>query len=137
MQKINAAVSLELRDTPRGWGVFSLQPIPANSTIETAPGIIVPQQFLNTCYFVATADGLKPSEIVLDQYGLGWTDGNVFFPLGWIGLYNHSDEPNAIFAVHSEKTLSVISLKAIAADEEIFVYYGEDWWAKKPFLQKL
>ena len=137
MQKITSNFLLQLRSTPRGWGVFAVEPLPANSTIETAPGILVPQSFLNSCFFVATADGLAPSEIVLDQYGLGWTDGNVFFPLGWVGLYNHSDTPNAKFEVDSEKTISVVSLREIQADEEIFVYYGEDWWAKKPFLQKI
>lgn len=137
MQKIKRDFSLEIRDTPRGWGVFALEHIPANTTIETAPGIIVPQSFLNSCFFVATADGLHPSEIVLDQYGLGWIDETVFFPMGWIGIYNHSDDPNANFHPCTEKTLSVVSLRPIQPDEEIFVFYGQDWWAKKPFLQKI
>jgi hypothetical protein len=138
MQKIGQHYKIEVRDTERGFGVFASEHVPSGSLIETSPGIIISQEFLNVCHYVATAEGMKPEEIVLDQYGLGWTPGKVFFPLGWVGVYNHSDSPNAEFSIEDDyRLLSVKSIREIPSGEEIFVSYGPNWWAKKPFLQKI
>lgn len=138
MQKIGSFFPLAIEQTPRGLGVFALVNIPADAIVETAPGIIVSQGLLNNCHFAAAADGMLPEDVILDQYGLGWPGGKVFFPMGWVGLYNHSDTPNAEFYYTGDgQTLSIRSIVDIPADAEILVHYGEDWWAKKPFLQKI
>jgi SET domain-containing protein len=138
MQEVGHHRKISCKRSPlHGWGVFADEPIESGVFIETAPGIIVNQKLLAACYYVVTADGIPPSEIVLDQYGLGWTGGCVFFPLGWCGLYNHSDKPSAEFVyVSDNETLGIRSLRQIEAGEEITVNYGHDWWKKKPFLKK-
>jgi SET domain-containing protein len=121
-----------------GWGVFADEDIPADEFVETAPGILIPIEILNACYYIVKADGLNPKDLVLDQYGLGWPDNKVCIPMGWIGLYNHSDNPSAeFFYRHESGLLSIRSLMPIKSGEEITVYYGDHWWAMKPFLQKL
>ena len=120
------------------WGVFAEEDILADQFIETAPGIIIPHEILNACFYVVKADGIKPEDLVLDQYGLGWPDGKVCIPMGWIGLYNHSDAHSAEFFYQKENDLlSVRSIRPIKSGEEITVYYGDHWWSQKPYLQKL
>jgi SET domain-containing protein len=125
------------RSSLHGWGVFADDDISANEMIEIAPGVMLEQSFLNACHYVAKAEGLKPEEIMLDQYGIGWTDGRAFFPLGWVGLYNHSDDPSAEFVYVSDELVGIRSTKSIQLGEEITVNYGDHWWKQKGYLQKL
>jgi hypothetical protein len=139
MQAIGQHYKVEVRKSPiHGWGVFALEDIPGNVYIETSPGIVMHSTFLDVCHFAAGAEGLKPEEIILDQYGIGWLPGSVFIPLGWIGLYNHSEEPNAEFFYRNNvEILSIRSRRDITAGEEICVHYGPTWWETKPYLRKV
>jgi SET domain-containing protein len=124
------------RSSLHGWGVFADEVILPNEMVEVAPGVLLQQSFLNACHYVATAEGMPPEEIMLDQYGIGWTDGRAFFPLGWVGLYNHSDNPSAEFVYVSDELVGIRSLKEISPDQEITVNYGDHWWRQKGYLQK-
>lgn len=138
MQEIGQHKQIEVRRSPlHGWGVFALEDIPAGELVETAPGIKIPFEILSACYYIVLADGIPPSELQLDQYGLGWVDDKVCIPLGWVGLYNHSDSHSAEFCYnHGIDTVSIRAIRDISAGEEITVYYGQDWWARKSYLQK-
>lgn len=125
------------RSSLHGWGVFADDVIPAKEMVEVAPGVLLQQSFLNACHYVATAEGTLPEEIMLDQYGIGWTDGRAFFPLGWVGLYNHSDNPSAEFVYVSDDLVGIRSLCEISIDQEITVCYGDHWWRQKGYLQKI
>lgn len=139
MQEVGQHFKIHVQKSPlHGWGVFADEDIPEHQFVETAPGIIVPQEILNACRFFVTAEGLRPEDLVLDQYGLGWPDNKVCIPMGWIGLYNHSDSPSAeFFYRHESDMLSIRSIRPIKSGEEITVYYGDQWWARKPYLKKL
>ena len=138
MQEVKHYQKISVKRSPlHGWGVFADDDISANEMIEVAPGVILEQSFLNACHYVAKAEGLKPEEIMLDQYGIGWTDGRAFFPLGWVGLYNHSDDPSAEFVYVSDELVGIRSIKSIQLGEEITVNYGDHWWKQKGYLQKL
>ena len=48
--------------------------------------------------------------------------------LGYGAVYNHQDEPNAVFKINHEKLyVDVIALKDISVDSEIFVSYGDNF----------
>ncbi len=138
MQKIgqHCKVSVE-RSSIHGWGVFADVPIEADTHIESAPGISVPGEILRLCYYILTSDGIPPDQLVLDQYGIGWPNDRVLFPLGWVGLYNHAEDPSAEFVFLLEpNTVGIRSIRPIQAGEEITVNYGEEWWERKSYLQK-
>lgn len=138
MQEVGHYRKIEVRRSPlHGWGVFALEDIPAEVTIETAPGIKIPQEIMNACYYIVMADGIPAEELQLDQYGLWWTEGRICIPQGWVGLYNHSEEPSAEFHHNYElDTVSIRSIREITEGEEITVHYGQNWWSQKSYLQK-
>ncbi len=138
MQEVGHYRKIEVRRSPlHGWGVFALEDIPAESVIETAPGIKIPRELLSTCYYIVIADGMPPEDLQLDQYGIWWPNDQVCIPQGWVGLYNHSDEPSSEFDHNYElDTVSVRSIRDISAGEEITVHYGQNWWSRKSYLQK-
>ena len=138
MQEVGHHQPIEVRRSPiHGWGVFAKERIPADVLIETAPGVLIPEEILSMCYYLVMADGMPAKDLQLDQYGIWWADGKVFIPLGWGGLYNHSEEPSAAFVENKEnQTLGIRSLREIAPGEEITVHYGEHWWERKDYLQR-
>lgn len=53
-------------------------------------------------------------------------------PLGFGCIYNHSSEPNAAYYFDAEKQLMIFKARRkIHAGEEIFTYYGHDWFAQR------
>lgn len=139
MQKIGQHQPIELKHSSiQGWGVFALAPIASNTDIEWEPGIIMPMEILRVSYFIMMADGILPETFKLDQYGIDWPDDKVFVPLGWVGLYNHSDSPSAEFIKYEKGELvGIRSLRDIEQGEEITISYGSIWWSRKDYLQKV
>jgi len=61
------------------------------------------------------------------------------YAFGNASLYNHSDKPSAKYFVDIKVNKIIFqSLRDIKKDEEITVFYGENWWKKrkKDFKQK-
>lgn len=53
-------------------------------------------------------------------------------PLGFGGIYNHSNSPNARFDYNEQTKLLVFTAtQAIKRNEEIFIYYGKNWFAAR------
>jgi SET domain-containing protein len=46
--------------------------------------------------------------------------------LGYASLYNHKDNCNCDYLIN-EKVIKIFALRDIAKDEELFIFYGEDW----------
>ena len=46
-------------------------------------------------------------------------------------MYNHSDQNNAEWEVINEKQIKVVAIQPIPKGQEIFVSYGDDYWAGK------
>ena len=121
-----------------GWGVYSNSLIPAESIIEVAPVIVYPKAFIDTAIWVARADGMKDEDYMLDRYSLVWDSFGVAIPMGWVGIYNHSDKPNARFvADHKQRLLGIMTLKDIYPEEQITVSYGNTWFKSKPYITKV
>jgi uncharacterized protein len=117
---------IEIRSTEsKGRGMFALEDIPAYQIIETAPVIVM------------SADERKLlDQTLLHDYIFEWTpDGQqqCIMALGNVPIYNHSYASNAEYAMDYEsQSISIQSVRDIAAGEEITINYNGDWNDEKP-----
>jgi len=71
---------------------------------------------------------------LLIDYRFNWPQGGEWeeqvFPLGYGGLYNHSENANAYWVSNLEnKTFQFISHREIKKGDEIFTWYGDvSYW---------
>ena len=101
--------------TNRGRGVFTTEHISANTTIEIAPVIIVNAN-----------DREKLEQTLLFDYIFEWGEDHKMaaVALGYVSIYNHSNQPNCAYEMDFEnQTISIITLKDIAVGSELFINY--------------
>ena len=102
-----------------GRGVFTAEPIAADTVIETAPVIVM-----------SGADRLKLDETLLHDYIFEWGDQktNCCMALGYVPLYNHSYSSNCEYEMDFDAhTISIKTMKPINAGEELFINYNGNW----------
>lgn len=104
-----------------GRGVFALEDIKKGEVIEEAPVLILKfEDFVETRW-----------NLLFEYYF--WMDKYVLLALGYGGLYNHSNTPNAKYKISkTEKLIRFIAIKDIKKDEEIFFNYRGDSKSKTP-----
>ena len=99
----------------RGRGVYTTEPITANTTIEIAPVVVV------------DASGReKLEQTLLYDYIFEWGPDSKMaaVALGYVSIYNHSNTPNCSYEMDFEhETITVTTLSAINAGEELFINY--------------
>ena len=99
----------------RGRGVFTTEPILANTTIEIAPVIVV------------DAIGREKLEkTLLYDYIFEWGEDSKMaaVALGYISIYNHSNQPNCAYEMDFEnQTISITTLLDIEIGAELFINY--------------
>jgi SET domain-containing protein len=99
----------------RGRGVFAMEAIEANTTIEIAPVIVV-----------SATEREKLEQTLLYDYIFEWGDDAKMaaVALGYISIYNHSNHPNCAYEMDFEhQTISITTLKDIEVGEELFINY--------------
>ena len=116
---------LYIMDTPlRGRGVFSTEPIEEGTTIEIAPVIVLSE-----------ADRAKVDATLLHDYIFEWGEGEreAAVALGYVSIYNHSEDANCKYDMDYEhKTIQILTKRGIAADEELCINYNGDGVKNKP-----
>ena len=99
----------------RGRGVFTTEPILANTTIEIAPVIVV------------DASGReKLEQTLLYDYIFEWGEDSKMaaVALGYISIYNHSNQPNCNYEMDFEnQTISITTIQDIEPGAELFINY--------------
>ncbi len=108
----------------KGRGVFTSKPIPANAVIEVAPVLV-----LNAKDRVAVED------TSLYYYIFEWGDDTEMgaVGLGYVSIYNHESPSNCEYSMdYEEKTISIQTMRAIAAGEELTINYSAGWDDWKP-----
>ena len=118
-------VPLTVRHTEeRGRGVFADAPIAEGTVIEECPLIVLP------------AEEVEPTmRTNLGNYAFQWggTRDQSAIALGYGSLYNHSDDPNALYVRRLEdQVIAFLSIRAIAAGEEITVSYNGGFGDRSP-----
>ena len=116
------------KSTIHGLGVFSSKFIKKGELIEECPLIrldVTPQEYINNNILFDYTFNWPPET---NQ----WTEQVIC--LGFGSLYNHSTNPSARWkANYINKTLEFFSIKDIQSDEEIFVFYGDEfYWKDRP-----
>ncbi len=119
---INPALFLA-ETTYKGRGVFTHKKIPPHTIIEIAPVIVM------------NADERKLlDQTLLHDYIFEWGADRMqcCMALGWVPVYNHSSKSNCEYEMNFEdRTISIKTIREIAAGEEIFINYNGDWNNKK------
>ena len=123
-----------------GYGVYTYETIPAGTEIEISPVFLYPQDLLNTVIYMAQSEGVKDSDIGLDQYAVDWIDVDEMQKtavlLGYLSIYNHSSNNNAeFFTDYTDRLVGIKTIRDIAVGEQITVSYGPHWVeAKKDYI---
>lgn len=115
-----------IRHTPaKGRGIFALEAIPADETIETAPVIVMTAE-----------DRLHLDCTLLHDYIFEWQpegQKQCCMALGYVPVYNHAYHSNAeYFMDYENQNISVRTVRPIAEGEEITINYNGDWNDETP-----
>jgi SET domain-containing protein len=100
----------------RGRGVFAMESIPAGTTIEIAPVIVLNAE-----------ERAKVEATQLYNYVFEWGEdnSNAAVALGYVSIYNHSKLANCKYEMDFDfQTISIITLQAIGIGEELFINYN-------------
>lgn len=113
-----------------GRGVFTETDLKKNTIVEIAPVIVMSRE-----------DRSYLDKTLLHDYIFEWGDDHeqVCMALGYVPLYNHSYQSNCEYEMNFHKQLiTVKTVRAIKAGEELFINYNGDWNNAKPiwFHQK-
>lgn len=109
---------VELSDQ-KGRGVFTTEPIEADTIIEISPVIVM-----------SSEDRLHLDKTLLHDYIFEWgpDKSQCCMALGLIPIYNHSYTSNSDYYMDFEEQMMVIkTVRDIAAGEEITINYNGDW----------
>ena len=100
----------------KGRGVFAARKIPAGTSIEACPVIVIPPEEVEIL-----------GKTVLGNYHFQWgglSEASAI-ALGFGSLYNHAHDPNAMYVKKYEaREIEFVSLRDIDEGEEITVSYN-------------
>lgn len=108
----------------KGKGVFTTKAIPANTVIEVAPVVVLNAK-----------DRKKLEETKLYHYIFEWGDDTSLggMGLGYVSMYNHTSPSNCEYEMdYEEETISIKTMRAIKAGEELTINYSAGWDDWKP-----
>lgn len=111
--------------TSKGRGLFTADSLPEDVLIETSPVLVMD-----------AAARLHLDQTDLHDYIFEWQpeDQNLCcMALGYLSVYNHSYTSNCeYFMDYPSNTMSIKTVRAIAANEELTINYNGDWNDAKP-----
>ncbi|MGZ3852979.1 MAG: SET domain-containing protein [Flavisolibacter sp.] len=110
--------------TEKGRGVFTSSDLKKNTIIEVAPVIVMSKQ-----------DRLHIDQTLLHDYIFEWGDkqNQCCMALGYVPLYNHSYRSNCEYEMNFKmQIITVKTVRAIKAGEELSINYNGDWNNGKP-----
>jgi len=102
-----------------GRGVFTSAALEKNCIIEIAPAIVMGKE-----------DRQWLDKTVLHDYIFEWGPDadQCCMALGYVPIYNHSYQSNCEYEMDYEAlTISIITMRQIAAGEELFINYNGTW----------
>ncbi len=108
----------------KGRGVFTEEELPSDFVVETSPVIVM-----------SNAERKLLDQTLLHDYIFEWQpDGAELccMALGWVPIYNHSYSSNCeYFMDYDQNTISIQTVREIAAGEELTINYSGDWDCKE------
>jgi len=117
---ITPDITVKYSDKINDRGVFANKIYNIGDIIEICPTITVPYKIS------------KP----LQAYTFEYDNDYNLFPLGYCGMYNHSDTPNTEVIIKYNKQIKLVATKKINIDDEIYISYGQTYWNEIGVLKK-
>jgi SET domain-containing protein len=102
----------------RGRGVFTTEPIAAETTVEISPVIVL-----------TSDERIAAEKTLLYYYIFEWDEESSAgaLGLGYISMYNHSYHSNCKYEMDFDtQTMEIITVKDILKGEELFINYNAD-----------
>jgi SET domain-containing protein len=103
----------------KGRGVFADKKIAANTVVEIAPVIVMPEAARKIL-----------DQTLLHDYIFEWGDDKkqCCMALGYVPLYNHAYKANCEYEMNFNKQLiTITTVKDLKAGEELCINYNGDW----------
>lgn len=110
--------SLIIKQTSRGLGVFTTKNIESNSNIEHSP--------FSSCWKSTWKE--TPNDLRKIVFSHPKSSDNYVIGLGYISIYNHSDNNNADWFA-TDSGILIKTIKNINIGEEVFINYGQAYWS--------
>ena len=107
------------KSNEKGRGVFTKQPIPANTIIEVSPVIVMTAE-----------ERINLDQTLLHDYIFEWGKDSkqCCMALGYVPVYNHSYRSNCEYEMDFDnEIIKIKTIRAIEAGEELFINYNGDW----------
>lgn len=107
------------RSDEMGRGVFTKEPISANTIIEASPVIVM-----------SSEERKLLDQTLLHNYIFEWgaDSKQCCMALGFVPVYNHSYKSNCEYEMNFEtETIRIKAVRNIEAGEELFINYNGDW----------
>lgn len=107
-----------------GRGVFTSSTISAGTIIEISPVIVM-----------SAEERKLLDQTRLHDYIFEWGEkkDQCCMAMGYIAVYNHSSESNCEYEMdYEQQSISIKTVRDIAAGEELFINYNGDWNDSKP-----
>jgi SET domain-containing protein len=108
----------------KGRGVFSSIAIPAHTTVEVAPVLVL-----------SAEDRAHAEKTMLYNYIFEWGEEGTqaIVALGYVSIYNHAIEYNCTYEMDFDtSTITITTSRDIAAGEELFINYNPNGEEAKP-----
>jgi hypothetical protein len=109
---------LEIENTSRGLGVFT--------KIDISPEVIIEHSPFSSCWVTKWED--TPENLRKMVFSFPQGQDNYVIALGYISIYNHNDNNNAIWTT-SDNGICIKTIKEINAGQEVFIHYGDNYWS--------
>lgn len=98
-----------------GRGVFAARALARGETVEVCPTLELPEDDVAGQLLDYVFDSPTNTKTVV-------------MPLGYGMLYNHSAEANIEYVEADDGDIAYVTIRAVAAGEELTINYGEQWW---------
>lgn len=117
---------IHIADTEdKGNGVFTQLDLPAGTVVEISPVIVM-----------SAEERKLLDQTLLHDYIFEWVPegkNQCCVAQGYIAVYNHSDRANCEHFMHYESdSISIKTMRDIAAGEELTINYNGEWNNKQP-----
>lgn len=108
----------------KGRGVFTSEPIPANTVVELSPVVVMPQK-----------DRELLDQTLLYNYIFEWGEAKdrCCMALGYIAMYNHASPSNCeYFMEYDNDTIYIMTMRDIQSGEELTINYNGEYTNTEP-----
>ncbi|HEY9176040.1 MAG TPA: SET domain-containing protein [Flavipsychrobacter sp.] len=109
----------------KGNGVFTQNDLPAGTVVEISPVIVM-----------SAEERKLLDQTLLHDYIFEWApegENQCCVAQGYIAVYNHSDSANCEHFMHYDSnSISIKTMRDIAAGEELTINYNGEWNNKRP-----